>query len=45
MKNNRAFFDFKEGDKWYKDLSKRLNNLTRREPLKQTIKTIAQEGS
>ena len=42
MKNNRAFFDFKEGDKWYKNLSKRLNNLSR-EPLNRAIKTIAQE--
>ena len=24
IKNKRAFFDFKEGDKWYKNLSKRL---------------------
>ena len=42
MKNNRAFFDFKEGDKWYKNLSKRLNDLSR-EPLNRAIKTIAQE--
>jgi hypothetical protein len=42
MKNNRAFFDFKEGDKWYKNLSKRLDNLSR-EPLNRAIKTIAQE--
>ena len=42
IKNNRAFFDFKEGDKWYKNLSKRLNNLSR-EPLNRAIKTIAQE--
>ena len=42
MKNNRAFFDFKEGDKWYKNLSKRLNNLSR-EPLNRAIKIVAQE--
>ena len=42
IKNKRAFFDFKEGDKWYKNLSKRLNNLSR-EPLNRAIKTIAQE--
>ena len=42
MKNNRVFFDFKEGDKWYKNLSKRLDNLSR-EPLNRAIKTVAQE--
>ena len=42
MKNKRAFFDFKEGDKWYKNLSKRLDNLSR-EPLNRAIKAVAQE--
>ena len=42
MKNKRAFFDFKEGDKWYKQLQKNLGGLSR-EPLNRAIKTIAQE--
>ena len=42
MKNKRAFFDFKEGDQWYKKLQKDLGDLSR-EPLNRAIKTIAQE--